>query len=311
MKRLQNRIAESGALLPVSAFYALAVWLLTGLLTGGAWPQLACYVAAVYLLVELSTGNALLRVRSRMVSCTFIFLSCMTPGLFSSLSGVITLLCWVIAILILFSAYQDNQAVGRTFYAFAFLGGASIAFIQSLWLIPVLWILMATQLQMLGVRTFFASIIGLLAPYWFFALWFIYIRDFTPLLDHLAGLWTIDSTPDILSLPVGHVCAFLLTTAMSLSGIIHFWLRSFEDKIRIRLLHGFFFVMTLLLLVLAVLQPQHFGTLMLLAYLFASPLVAHYLTFTSTRLTNILFFVVLSLAVLIMALNLWMPSLHF
>ena len=311
MKRLQNRIAESGIMLPVMAVYALAVWLLSGLTANNWWPQLACYAATSYLVVEMSNSNALLRVRSRMVSCTFIMLTCMLSPLFGSMTNGLTLLFWVAAMLILFSTYQDHQAVGRVFYAFVFLSAASIVFVQSLWLVPVIWLLMLTQLQSLGWRTWLASIIGLLAPYWFFTLWFIYTNDFTPLFTHMAGLWEIEFSVNYTALQPSQVAAYILTFVLTLTGIIHFWHRSFEDKIRIRLLYGFFTTMSLLLFILIALLPQYFDPLIRMAFLFACPLVAHLATFTSTRISNIMFFVILALIVTITVLNLWTFSLRF
>ena len=308
MKRLQNRIAESGIMLPVMAVYALAVWLLSDLTANNWWPQLVCYAATSYLIVEMSNSNALLRIRSRMVSGTFIMLTCMLCPLFGSLINGLTLLFWVAAIVILFSTYQDQQAVGRVFYAFVFLSGASIVFVQSLWLMPVVWLLMLTQLQTLTWRTWLASIIGLMAPYWFFMLWFIYTNDFTPLFSHIAGLWEIQFAANYATLQPGQVVAYILALALTLVGIIHFWHRSFEDKIRIRLLYGFFTTMSLLLFVLVALLPQYFDPLIRLTFFFACPLVAHLATFTSSRISNIAFFVILSLIVTITVFNLWMFS---
>ena len=311
MKRLQNRIAESGIILPVMAVYALVIWMLGNTVANNWWPQLACYAVTVYLIIEMSNSNALLRIRSRMVSCTFIMLTCMLSPQFGSLTGGLMLLFWTAATLILFSTYQDNQAVGRVFYAFVFLSGASLVFVKSLWLIPVVWVLMLTQLQSLSWRTWMASVIGLLTPYWFFMLWFIYANDFSPLFTHLAGLWEIEFTFDYTMLTPGLVSTYLLTFGLTLAGIIHFWHRSFEDKIRIRLLYGFFTTMSLLLFALIALLPQYYDPLIRLAFIFACPLIAHLGTFTSTRISNIVFFVILALAMTITALNLWTHSLRF
>ena len=295
-------------MLPVMVVYALAIWLLSNMIANNWWPQLVCYAATAYLMVEMSNHHTLLRVRSRMVSCTFIMLTCMLSPLFGSLTNGLTLLFWTAAILTLFSTYQDTQAVGRVFYAFVFLSAASIVFIQSLWLVPVVWLLMRTQLQSLSWRTWLASIIGLLAPYWFFTLWFIYTNDLTPLCTHFMGLREIRFTFDYSAWRPSLFAAYLLALILTLTGIIHFWNRSFENKIRTRMLYGFFTIMSLLLFVLTALLPQYYDPLMRLTILFACPLVAHLGTFTSSRISNILFFVTLALLATITVLNLWTPS---
>lgn len=303
MKRFQNKIAESGLTLPVTVLFGMVVWLLAGLVTQRLWPQLACFVASVYLLVELSNQNALLRIRSRMVSSTFVVLSCTASFLFPSFTGGVVQLCFISAMLFLFQTYQDPASVGRTYYAFLSVGLASMASVTTLYYVPLLWILMATQLQSLNGRTWMASVIGLLTPYWFALLWLVYAQEFTLLTDHFSSLlFTLHLSP--FTLPLGYILVYVFTLLLAAVGMVHFWHFSYEDKIRIRLLYGLFSTMTIFTLLFLALQPQHFDVLMRIGVICASPLIAHVFTFTSSRLSNILFFVVLALAVALTTLNL-------
>ena len=314
MKRPQNIIAEGGLTLPVAALFGIVVWLLSGLVQQRLWLQLACFVATVYVLIELTNQNALLRVRSRMVSSTFIVLSCAASFLLPQMTGGIVQFCFVVAFLLLFQTYQTSHSIGRTFYAFTAIGLASIAFVHVLWYVPVLWILMATQLQSLNWRTWLTSLLGLAMPYWFALLWFLlpfnlsdeWTTDFTPLADHFSKLADIAIQSPITShLFLGGLLVFILTIILATIGMAHFWQYSFEDKIRIRLLYGFFTAMTAVTVLFILVQPQHFSVLMRLLTLCASPLIAHVLTFTSSRLSNILFFVALALALALAVFNLW------
>lgn len=308
-------------ILPVAGVYALIVWTLAGLITSQWWPQLSCLAASCYLLIEISNSNALVRIRSRMVTTTFIFLSTMFVSGFASLTGGMVQLCFVTAILLLFNTYQDNQSVGKVFYAFLSIGLSSLFFVHILYLVPVIWILMATQLQSFSGRTLAASIIGLVTPYWFIMLWFIYQQDFSLLVCHFSPLvshFIPDGEPDASSsasvfldystVTLEQMLVYVFLVALSVAGIIHFWNNSFEDKIRIRLLYGFFTTITLLMLVLLALLPRYFDPLIRLAFICASPLVAHFLTLTSTRITNIAFFVIIVVCIVITAVNLWMLS---
>ena len=314
MKRPQNIIAEGGLTLPVAALFGIVVWLLSGLVQQRLWLQLACFVATVYVLIELTNQNALLRVRSRMVSSTFIVLSCAASFLLPQMTGGIVQFCFVMAFLLLFQTYQTSHSIGRTFYAFTAIGLASIAFVHVLWYVPVLWILMATQLQSLNWRTWLTSLLGLAMPYWFALLWFLlpfnlsdeWTTDFTPLADHFSKLADIAIQSPITShLFLGGLLVFILTIILATIGMAHFWQYSFEDKIRIRLLYGFFTAMTAVTVLFILVQPQHFSVLMRLLTLCTSPLIAHVLTFTSSRLSNILFFVALALALALAVFNLW------
>lgn len=305
MKRLQNRIAESGLLLPAMALYGVGVWLLGGLLTHSWWPQLACFVLSVYLMVELTNVNALLRVRSRMVSATFIVLNCTLCFLFGSFTGGLVQLLVIAAMLLLLSTYQAPWALGRLFYAFVMIGLASIFFVQILYLVPLLWLLMATQLQSLTWRGLMASLIGQVTPYWFFSLWFIYQRDFTPLADHFADLGHFAPLPyDLAAIGLGHWLPYVLMTVLTVTGIVHFWRNSIDEKIRICLLYGLFAWTTLAILLFVALQPQHYDPLMRIAIITASPLIAHFLTLTSSKVTNIAFFVIAAITLAVTVLNL-------
>ena len=313
MKRPQNIIAESGLTLPVAALFGVVVWLLVGLIRLQLWPQLVCFVITVYVLVELTNQNALLRVRSRMVSSTFILLSCTASFLLPQTTGGIVQLCFVMAFLLLFQTYQTSLSVGRIFYAFTAIGLASMFFVQVLWYVPVLWVLMATQLQSLSWRTWLASFLGLAMPYWFALLWFLmpfnlsaeWMTDLSFMGDHFLQLTDLSPlSPSAFHLPLSSILAFALIGILAFVGMAHFWQYSFEDKIRIRLLYGFFTVMTSVTVLFIVVQPQHFNVLMRLLILCASPLIAHVLTFTSSRLSNILFFVALALTVALTAFNL-------
>ena len=302
MKRLQNRISESGLVLPVMTAYGLAVWLAAGLLTQHWWPQLVCFALSVYMMVEINNAFALLRVRSRITSGTFIALTCAMCFLFGSLSGALVQLFTVASLLFLLSTYQSPQSLGRIFYAFLFHGLASLLWPPILLFAPLLWLLMATQLQSLSLRGLLASLIGLLTPYWFISVWFIYQRDFTPLAAHFSSLATFVPLSHAYStVTVAHVLAYLLVLGLTLTGIVHFWRNSIDEKIRTRLIYGLFTWMSATCLLLTALQPQHYDPLMRIAVIFASPLTAHFLTLTSSRITNIAFFAitVLTLAVTI------------
>lgn len=304
MKRLQNKISESGLLLPVMMAYGLLVWFAAGLLSHNWWPQLVCLALSVYMMVELSNTFSLLRVRSRMTSGTFIALTCTMPFLFGSMSGALVQLFTIASLLFLLSTYQSPQSLGRIFYAFLFQGLASLLWSQQLLFAPLLWLLMATQLQSLTWRGVLASLIGLLAPYWFVSVWFVYQRDFSPLADHFSSL--IDFAPlsgTLSTLSLGHYLAFALIACLTVTGIVHFWRNSIDEKIRTRLLYGLFTWMSLVCLLLTALQPQHYDPLMRIALIYSSPLLAHFLALGSSRITNYAFFAILFFTVAVTVVN--------
>lgn len=296
-------------LLPLAAAITLGVWLLCGLVEHAWWGQLVCFVATTYLLVELSNSNALLRVRSRMVSATFLALSCASCLLLGSLPGGIVQLCTVAATIILFRTYQDKQAPGWNFYAFLCIGLSSLVFVQTLYFVPLVWLLMASHLQSLSWRSWMASLIGLLTPYWFAMLYFLYVQNFTPVAAHFSQLTQLPFPYDYASLAIGQWALYVLVLVLAMTSAVHFWYRSFEDKIRIRQLFGYFIAMSFFVLLILALQPQHFDMLMRMLLVFASPLIAHFFTMTSSKSTNIFFIVTLVLVSLLTVYNIVSPFL--
>lgn len=287
----------------------LLTWVLCGLVTYGWWGQLVCFAAATYLMIELSNNNSLLRVRSRMVSACFLALSCATCFLFYSLSAGIVQLCLVAATIILFHTYQDSQSPGWTFYSFLCLGLASLVFVQVLYLVPVVWLLMITQLQSMSWRSWIASLLGLATPYWFLAAYFLYQQDLTFVAGHFARLVEVPFPFDYATLGVSQISSFFFTLLFSLIGVFHLWVRGFEDKIRTRQLYGYFTGMSFVLALFLILQPQHFDVLMRMLIVTTSPLIAHVLTLTHTKASNILFIVGAVLALLLTLFHLLFPYL--
>ena len=152
-KFTQNKVAESRLALPTTIAYAVVVWLLAGLVQDALWLQFACFALAALLMVELNNINALIRIYSRMVSCSFLAMSCMLCSLFPSTSGAITAPLVVGSMISLFTGYQDKLSSKSSYYAFLLIGLASLAFVHILFFVPLIWLLMAFLLQCLSWRT--------------------------------------------------------------------------------------------------------------------------------------------------------------
>ena len=321
IKRTQNKVAESRFTLPVVMAYAIAVWLASGLLLPsipfssnillrGAWVQFVSFLLSAFLMVELNNGNALIRIYSRMVSSSFIVLACAANMLFGSMAGAIVQLCVVASLTTFFHSYQDKQSMGWIFYTFLFIGLASTVFVQILYYVPFFWLMMQIQLASFGWRTFWASLIGLLTPYWFILPVAIYQEEFGRFVTHFEQL-AVFQLPDYSLLTVNQVVIFAFVVTLALTGSIHYWRNSLSDKFRIRQLYGCFTVLTVVTIAFIVAQPQHFQALMHILIIATSPLIGHFLALTYTRITNYAFYVICAAALLITLLNLWMPSLSF
>ena len=305
IKRTQNRIAESRWALPICAAYTLLICLISGLFSEGIWAQLALTAIATLLMVELNNRNSLIRIYSRMVSCSFLVMTMMTPHKIESIDGCIVSMCFVAFYLALCNAYQDKKATGYVLWAFAAIGVASIVWIQILLFIPVLWVLTATNILAMSLRTFVTSILGVIMPYWFLSAYYIYIGDIMPIVDHIATIANFEPLFIYKNCSINDFLPLCFIILLAITGSIHFLRTSYKDKIRTRMIYEMFITMSVATIVLILLQPQHANIATHLLIISTAPLIGHFLALTSTKITNIASLAILATALVITALNLW------
>lgn len=306
-KRLQNRIAESRIALPLTAVYALVVCVAGGLFEQGHWLSFLLLAMSSFLMMELNNANALIRIYSRMVSCTYIMLAVMAHFLFADVANGVVQLCFVSFLLFFFHAYQDKRAVGHVFYGFLMLGIGSIFFVQILYLVPVLWILLYTNVMAGSARTFFASLFGLAVPYWFVGGYDVYAGDIWSLVEHFRQLTVFSPLTLEPSISVHQALAVALVVLFGVVGIVHFHRNSYKDKIRTRMLFEVFMTVAVCLFVFMVLQPQHVNSLLGMLIVCVAPLWGHFAALTHTRLTNLSFVLFVLMLLSATIYNIWMP----
>ena len=338
IRRIQNRIAESRFLLPTTAIIALCICLLAGLVQKQQWIPFLLFAIATYFFAELNNTNALLRIYSRTVSSSFMLLTCTivplilmepTPLLplpkgvgigylftrqyvnLSSYYMAIAQLCMILFYYIMFRCYMLRRSAPFAFFGYLMIGVISTFFVQILFFVPFLWILTATNLRTLHVKSFIASCLGLITPYWLGGAYLMISGEFNRFTDHFVGLITFQPLFDYTAINEHQFVTFALVAILAITGIIHFFRHSYLDKIRIRMLYEIFIIIDILCIIFIVLQPQHYYMLMMLIIVNTSPLIAHFITLTRTRITNIAFLTILFLVFAVIAYNLWMPSLIF
>lgn len=291
--------------LPFTIAYTIGAWLLCGLVARQFWLQFGCFAITSYLMLVLNNQNALIRLYSRMVSSTFLVLSCAACFLMSDIRGNIMQMFVVAAYLFLFQTYQNREAAGLTYYSFLMLGLASVASPHIIYCIPMLWLMMATNLLSMSWRTWVASLLGMLTPYWFASVWLVYQGDFSPLLLHFSALIDFQFPIRYASLGTSVLLVWGLLAICSVIGIVHYLRKSSYDSIRVRLLYGIFIWMDLFAFAMMFFQPQYYDILLRIIIISTSPLVAHFLTLTSTKSTNVTFFVLTALTLSITVYNIW------
>ena len=306
-KRFQNKVAGNRYALPISATLIAMIWVAVGLWVSNIWVQFAFTIASTFLMVELNNRNALMRIYSRMVSCSFLVLLTTVALPSPTLKGAISTLCTISFYLIIWNTYQDKRSAGWTFYAFCCIGLASMVFIQVIYFMPFLWIMMMVFTLSFSVRTFLASILGVLTPYWFSAGYFIYSNNLQGLIDHFTDFINYKELFDYSQITDHNLVNLSFITVLGIIGMIHFLRNSYADKIRTRMIYESFIMLNVVCIIFVILQPQHIYELQGFMIVNTAPLIAHWITFTNSKFSNICFITMLVMAILILAYNIWIP----
>lgn len=305
-KYLQNHVAESQLTLVASVSFVALTFLAAGAVANQWWGQIACMAASVYMIVETSNHHTLLRVRSRMVSSTFAVLSACNCFLLGSLSNGIVGLCTIVFLYLLFLTYQDPGASGKTFYAYLFIGVASLFFVQIVFFLPLVWLLSAIHLHSLSWRTWLASLLGVATPYWLAVPWLLYRQDYRHIASHFHPLTVFMQPADYHSVTFIQTAVFTFVMLLVLVSIFHFLSRSFEDNIRTRQFYSVLLWTGFGAVVFLAFQPQHYDPLMRIIIICASPFIAHFFALTHSKFTNYLF-----IASCVVAVILTLSALYF
>ena len=307
-KRLQNKIADSRFALPTTATLIALIWVAVGFMMGNIWVEFAFTAISTLLMVELNNRNALMRTYSRMVSCSFLVLITMLSLPEPSLKADIVTLCFIAFYLIIWNGYQDHQSAGWTFYAFFCIGLASTVFIQIGYYLPLLWLMMISFTNSFSLRTFFASILGIVTPYWFSVGYYFYTDNLSALVDHFTSIIDYKELFDYSEVTVHQVINIAFIILVGIIGTIHFIHTSYADKIRTRMIYESFILLNITSIIFLILQPQHVDELGGIIVVNTAPIVAHFITYTKGKVTNITFISMLVLIAIIFLCNIFLPD---
>lgn len=307
----QNKVSTSGTTFWVVALYAFLIWLLSDGLQQNRWLQLGSLLLTSYLFIELNISNSLIRIRSRMVSSTFLVLYSAFPVLFGSPHSNFLFVCLTAFFLIIFSSYQSPQAKGLYYLAFLLIGLCSMVDIKILFFVPFLWILCATQLQSLSWQTWGTSVVGLLTPYWLFTP-LLFRQDYRDLaIAHIDEIKHFSTFFDLSVLTFPQLMTLALIISLSVVSITHLWQKAYEDRIQTRQYYGFFVTLFLLASAFFIIQPALYQLSLPIIIVCASPIIAHFIALTSSKATNLLFITAVILLIVLTIISLFPPLSHW
>ena len=292
----QKEIATNRFTLVIVSIFAAIVWvmhefiaqdkeshnLFSLTLIGGF---LLCALA-VYLMAELNNRFALLRISSRMLSSSLVML-CAAASMLHHLSpSHLMLICAVASYFPMFASYQRPYATSRIFLEFLFVGLASYLFPQVLYLIPFYWIVQA-MLRAMTFRSWVASLLGIITPYWFLVTYAYITNDLQLFTDHFNDIITVEM-PSYSMLSLKQIMVGAFSLVFFLLGSWDFYQKKHFDKTRIRCNYYAVSLLGTVSFVWLLLQPQYFNLIIPFCLVHTSMLGGHFIALSYGKVQNII-----------------------
>jgi hypothetical protein len=185
-----------------------------------------------------------------------------------------------------------------------FLGLSGLILPQLLYLAPV-YLIAAYNFQSLNPRSFFAGLLGLTFPFWFLAGYAFTFNHLEMIYHPFQTLITFEPI-NFLVLKGWQIATISYIILLFVVGVANSLINGWQDKIRTRVYLNFFSLIGTCLLILLILQPQHFVTVFPLLLVCFSFLAGHFFALTKSRSSNIFFIVSLIGLATLLIYNLWM-----
>lgn len=162
----------------------------------------------------------------------YILLVSCNPDFIPLKSASIGVFCLVLAIYQLFSSYHNDEATGPIFNATLILATGSLFWIHLLWFVPVFWYGMYC-FRSFSIRTFMASILGLITIYWLLLGWCVWQDNYAAIQVPLQALFKIRmlqiGTDGLMNATGIAYLALLLVIAA-----VNIFTHEYEDNLRTR-----------------------------------------------------------------------------
>ena len=298
--------------MPTILLLAAATFFILFLKDSSSWIEMLLFCVNVFLLRELNHRNTLIRQNAGMITGMFITLRLLCPGILSETRILLFQTSMLLSMLFFFQTYQQQDSQGVKYYAYLFLGIATMLWPQAFLLVPFLLLSEKVHMSSFNIGSLWACLLGILTPYWL-ALPFVYfygMEFFSGLLDSyhdtLTSLRAIYPQPfyhDFLSLlpfPLTLSAAILLL--MLLLCAIHYFRFSYTDKIQVRMNYSYLLLLSVVMVVMTGLPD--FCTLLStdsVSFAFsvviccATPLLVRCLNHVSSRVGNVLVYLFTSI----------------
>lgn len=303
--RIQSLVATGRFTLPVVILIFLFLWGVSI----QEWDELISLGITIvigYVLIETNTAFNLIRTRTAMPVCFYWLVSAILFFLHPFEWVNLLPLLFVLASYQLFLSYESHSLSAPSFHSFLFVSLGSIVFPQFLFLVPLFWSCMIS-FRAMSWKSFLASLIGLITPYWILLGYAFCFNEMQLVLTPLQGIVRL-SPLDYCHLTLSEWASWAFITLLFIVCGFHYWTVSYMDKTRTRLCHSYLIISGFWTTILSVLQPVYLCEWMSIQLICTAFLSGHLFTLTRNRFSGILFIVTFVAYLLLLSFNLWMQS---
>lgn len=301
-RTLRSRITQSDGTFVISLLAVALICMMGHWSDAVRWAALALIAITSYILLEMNNRSHLLRVRSRMMSSSYLVLVGALSMLHDAPLLLIapTLLAW--ANLLMFDAYQQRVTTGVMLYTHILLGMASCFFPPLLLMLPMVWFCSGHHLRILSFRSWLASLMGLMLPYLYLLIWHLWQGTLlapsaaSSALPHplSTSFITEEFWQPYLSIDLSrhHWAPLLCWQALLPLGaltLLYIWCSThysatiFRNTMRTRMSFSVLRLEALALLLILLVWPECWTHILALALIVVSPFAAHYFTLAENR----------------------------
>ena len=303
LNKFQTQVATGRFTLPVVILICLLLWGITF----QEWDELISLIITAligYVMIESNTAFTLIRTRTALPVCIYGWIATSLLFLHPFNWGNFIPLAFILAIYQLFCSYESSSPINSIYHAFLFISLGSLILPQFIVFALLFWIGMIPFRAMNG-KSFIASLIGLITPYWFlfgYAFYSDQMSSFLIPLQEMIHFHPIDYS--ILSLE--EIISWTIITLWLIISSIHYKWISHKDRTRTRIYHSFLAYTGWWTTFLSILQPVYLQVWMPIQLICTAFLCGHLFTLTRNRFSGILFVVTFVIFILLMSFNLWM-----
>ena len=308
LNRFQIQVATGRFTLPVVILMCLLLWGTTF----QEWSNLMTLIIISfigYLMIEANTTFTLIRTRSTLPVCIYGWLASSLLFLHPFTWSNWVPLVFILSVYQLFRSYESPSPTYPIYHAFLLIGLGSLALPQFMVFALLLWGSMIPFRAMNG-KSFLASLIGLVTPYWFlfgYAFYFDQMPLFLAPLQEIIHFYPIDFS----YLNSTEIISWAVITTMLIISSIHYGQIAYMDKTRTRIYHTFLVYAGGWTTLLSILQPIHLHTWLHIQLICMAFLTGHLFTLTRNRFSGIFFIVTFVGFILLTSYNLWMQFFNF